>query len=107
MKETIRATLYLDSVKKIKAAEGNKELQMALVDDHIENGESATKIIQALLDRNKVIVDMLPEIKMMLKKIDCDCQNDGYPENSAKKYLDKLEQWETPTVTRDRSGENK
>ena len=95
MKETIRATLYLDSVKKIKAAEGNKELQMALVDDHIENGESATKIIQALLDRNKVIVDILPEIKQTIE-VYKNYRNelDANPTEYYADLLAKIEKWE-------------
>lgn len=43
------AQLYLDFTKKVKAAEENKELQMALIDDYLENGESATDIIEALI----------------------------------------------------------
>ena len=49
MTAIIDAQMYLDFTNKIRAAEGNKELQSALIDDYLDNGESATDIIKALL----------------------------------------------------------
>lgn len=92
--KVINAQLYLGSVKKIKAAEGCKELQMALVDDHIENGESATEIIQALLDRNKELVDMLPNIKTGLSILEHNPDMMECERNGARKTLAQIEQWE-------------
>jgi len=87
--EILKAQLYLDSVKRIRAADGNKELQRALIDDHIESGDLSTEIIQALLDRNKAIVDILPEIKQLLIWcMDTDAEKDMF------EMQEKIEKWE-------------
>lgn len=50
MNAELKARIYLDFVKKIKAVEENKEMRAALIDDYLENGHSAQEIIKELLD---------------------------------------------------------